>query len=70
FYIMKLLLAVSYLIPGCHPKPPPLPKVIDNKLHYKVKKILDNHLFCQKLQYWVLWKGYGYEEALWKLVIE
>ncbi|KAG5635253.1 hypothetical protein DXG03_005467, partial [Asterophora parasitica] len=55
---MKLLPAVSNPIPGHHPKPPLLPKVIDNKLHYEVKKILDTCLFCQKLQYWVLWKGY------------
>ena len=66
FHVVKLLPAVADPIVGRQPNPPPPPEIVDNEPHYEVEKILDSRIFRKKLQYKVLWKGYGYEEASWE----
>ena len=39
---------------------------MDNEEHYEVEAILDSYIFYHKLQYWVKWKGFGYEDSSWE----
>ena len=47
-----------------HPPPPPL-IVRDGIEEYEVEKILNSRIFRRKVEYLVLWKGYGVEEDEW-----
>ena len=31
-----------------------------------MEAILDSYIFYHKLQYWVKWKGFGYEDSSWE----
>jgi len=44
---------------------PPAPTVIGGEQHYEVESILDSRLRAGKLEFFVNWKGYGYEENSW-----
>ncbi|KAG5637090.1 hypothetical protein DXG03_004552, partial [Asterophora parasitica] len=46
--------------------PLPPPKIVEDEPHYKVEKVINSHMFWGKLQYHVLWKNYGYEDASWE----
>ena len=63
----------SVLLPYCPPlfqsqkgEPPPPPELVDEKLEYEAKKVLDSRLYHGKLQYLVKWKGYPNEENTWE----
>lgn len=48
-------------------KPPPPDSVeIEGEEEYKVEKITDSRIYRRKLQYRVLWKGFGKGEASWE----
>jgi hypothetical protein len=65
FNVVKLLRAPKALILGRHPKPPPDLQIIDGEPEYEVEAILDSWHFCNRLQFLISWKGYGYEENTW-----
>jgi len=54
-------------IAKCQERHPPLPPPIvhDSIKEYKVKTILNHWTFHGKVEYLVLWKGYGVEEDEW-----
>ncbi|KIJ31883.1 hypothetical protein M422DRAFT_133357, partial [Sphaerobolus stellatus SS14] len=65
FDIVKLLHAPPNPIPRWKTEPPPPPELVDGEEHYEVEQVLDSRLFCNRLEYLVKWKGYGYEENSW-----
>src|SRR5882724_3029500 len=75
FHVSMLEPATPNLIPNCI-QPPPLPIIVDDKLEFKISKILnskiDNHRHAFKLLYLVHWTGYEGtdEETPWILTSE
>jgi hypothetical protein len=65
FHVVKLLPAPTDPIPRCRPPPPLDPEVVDGEMHYELDSILDGCLVCNKLQFLVSWRGYGYEDNSW-----
>jgi len=66
FPVVKLMPCLPDPIPGHCTQPPPPPVIIDSQLEYKVEKILDSWVHCNRLQYLVKWKGYSYKENSWE----
>jgi Chromo (CHRromatin Organisation MOdifier) domain len=66
FPVVKLMPAPVDPIPGRRSDPPPDPVLVDGEEHYEVEAILDSHIFRQRLQYLIQWKGYSYEHNSWE----
>src|ERR671915_2236274 len=64
FPVVKLTLAPHDSFNRQNRAPPP-PEIVDDEEHYEVEEIIDSRFHCNKLQYLVKWKGFGYEENSW-----
>ena len=64
--VVKLTLAPEDPIPGRHPRPPPLPEIIDGEKEFIVEEILDSKVVNQKLRCLIKWEGYGIEHNSWE----
>jgi len=69
FNVVKLTPAPANPIPGCHPKPPLPPELVDREEEYEVE-ILDSKMFRGWLQFLIKWKGYGREHDSWEYATE
>jgi len=70
FNVVKLTPAPTDPIPGCHPKPPPPPELVNGEEEYKVEEILDSKMFRGRLHFLIKWKGYGREHDAWEYATE
>jgi Chromo (CHRromatin Organisation MOdifier) domain len=66
FNVVKLTLAPPDPIIGRHPKPPPLPELVDGEEEWVVEEILDSKMINWKLWYLVKWEGFGIEHNSWE----
>jgi transposase InsO family protein len=66
FNVVKLTLAPPDPILGRHPKPPPLPELVDGEEEWVVEEILDSKVMNRKLRYLVKWEGFGIEHNSWE----
>src|ERR1700678_4050326 len=66
FNVVKLTLTPPDSITGCHPKPPPLPELVDGEEEWIVEEILDSKVINRKLRYLVKWEGFGIKHNSWK----
>jgi hypothetical protein len=64
FNIVKLTLAPSDPILGCHPKPLPPLEIVDGEEEWVVEEFLDSKVINQKLWYLVKWEGFGIKHNL------
>ena len=58
FNVVKLTQAPEDPIPGWHPQPPLLPKIVDGEEEWVVEEILDSRVVNWKLRYLVKWEGF------------
>jgi len=70
FNVVKLTPAPADPIPGCHPKPPPPPELVDGEEEYEVEEILDSKMFRGRLRFLIKWKGYSKEHDSWEYATE
>jgi hypothetical protein len=70
FNVVKLTPASADPIPGCHPKLPPPPELVDGEEEYEVEEILDSKMFRGRLRFLIKWKGYGREHNSWEYATE
>ena len=66
FNVVKLTPAPDNPILGHHPRPPPLPEIINGVEEWIVEKILDSWMINRKLRYLVKWEGFGIEHNSWE----
>uniref|UniRef100_A0A0W0F5G6 Putative reverse transcriptase-rnase h-integrase n=1 Tax=Moniliophthora roreri TaxID=221103 RepID=A0A0W0F5G6_MONRR len=58
FTVVKLTAHTPDPIPGCAPKPPPAPVVIEGEKYYKIETIIDPKYRLQSLLYLCMFDGY------------
>jgi Chromo (CHRromatin Organisation MOdifier) domain len=66
FNAVKLTLAPSDPIPGCHLKPPPPPEIVNGEEEWVVEEVLDSKVINWKLRYLIKWEGFGIEHNSWE----
>jgi hypothetical protein len=66
FNIDKLTKWTKDKIPGCEPKQPAPVVVAPEGNEWELEEIDNSRYFCNKLQYHVKWKEYGYGEDPWQ----
>jgi len=65
FHVVKLRLAPLDPIVERPSNPPPDPIVVNGESEYEVEEILDSRIQYWRLQFLIIWKGYGQEENSW-----